>query len=243
VTVSIGSGQRSKAEGSPSRNRVLLTGGGGDIGGAVAQLLSDRGDEIVRLGHDPESRPDYVADFTNDQSLMTAISSIPGTFSHVVLAHGVIERRSLPELDVEAWHRVLDVNLTSVFVILHALAPRIGDIRSIVVVSSTAGLDRSRNGGAHYTVSKAALNALVRHLAQELGPRGVRINAVCPGTIEGRMSSAINSPETMAAASSNIALRRIGKPIEVADVIAFLLSDESSFVTGALVSVAGGTHR
>jgi 3-oxoacyl-[acyl-carrier protein] reductase len=242
VTATTSSDQGSGAA-SPGRNRVLLTGGGGDIGGAVARLLTRRGDEIVRLGHDSESHPDHVADFTNDQSLMTTVSGIAGTFSHVVLAHGVTERRSLESLDVEAWHRVLDVNLTSVFVILHALAPRLDTIRSIVVVSSTAGLDRSRNGGAHYTVSKAALNALVRHLAQELGPRGIRINAVCPGTIEGRMSSSVNSPEAMAAASTNIALRRIGQPVEVADVIAFLLSEESSFVTGALISVAGGTHR
>jgi NAD(P)-dependent dehydrogenase (short-subunit alcohol dehydrogenase family) len=223
--------------------RILVTGGGGDIGGALVQQLLDRHYDVVRLGHDPSSSPDYVADFTDDSALMKTVASIPGPLTGVALAHGVTERGSLAATDVGSWHRVLDVNLTSVFVILHALDSRMQDVRSIVVVSSTAGLDRSRNGGPHYTVSKAALNALVRHLAQELGPRGVRINAVCPGTIEGRMTRSVNTPDSMAAAAQTIPLRRPGRPSEVADVIRFLLSDESTFVTGALISVAGGTHR
>jgi len=220
--------------------KVLLTGGGGDIGRSVQQLLHESGDEVVRLSHSTDSAPDIVTDFRNDAALASAIASITGPIRGVVLCHGVVERGDLRSLRPADWRRVVDINLTSVFTILRSLEPRLSQIQSIVVVSSTAGLDRSRNGGPHYTASKAALNGLVRHLARDLGPRGTRINAVCPGHIEGRMTDRLNTPETRAAGIANIPLSR---PAEVARVIRYLLSEQASYVTGAMISVAGGTHR
>lgn len=227
----------------PGVRRVLLTGGGGDIGAATAALLRADGLEVCRLSHQPGTGADIVADFADDDALEDAVRGIAEPIDGVVLCHGVVESGSLASLDAQAWRRVMDVNLNSVYTILHALSPRIADIRSIVVVASTAGLDRSRRSGPHYTVSKAAVIGLVRHLARDLGPLGVRINAVCPGHIRGRMADSVNTPATEAAGVSQIPLGRAGEPHEVATVIRYLLSARSSYVTGAVLSVAGGTHR
>jgi NAD(P)-dependent dehydrogenase (short-subunit alcohol dehydrogenase family) len=229
--------------GEPVRRRVLLTGGGGSIGGATAALLAADGDQVIRVSHDARSRADVTVDFRDDAALADTVRSLPGTFDGIVLCHGILEKGTLSGLAPADWRRTLDVNLTSCFVILHALADRLHATRSIVIVSSTAGLDRSRNGGPHYTASKWALNGLVRHLAADLGPSGTRINAVCPGHITNDMTRRVNTPETIAAGIANIPLRRGGQPDEVARMIRFLLSDDASYVTGALIPVAGGTHR
>ena len=222
---------------------ILVTGSSGDIGGALVARLRRDGQRVVTLGHAPSSRADVTADFTDDNAVAKTVKGIDAVLSGVVLCHGITERASLANLEPAAWRRLMDVNLNSVYSILHALWPRMPTIESIVVVSSTAGLDRSRNGGPHYTTSKAAVIGLAVNLAWELGELGVRVNAVCPGQVEGRLAASVNTAATQAAGLAAVPLARAGKPDEVASVIQYLLSPRASYVSGAVVTVAGGTHK
>jgi NAD(P)-dependent dehydrogenase (short-subunit alcohol dehydrogenase family) len=135
---------------------------------------------------------------------------------------------------------MLDINLNSIYAILHAALPRMRPGASIVVISSTAAFDHSPIGGPHYTAGKWALNGLVRHLADDLGPGGIRINSVCPGLVDNPMGRAFLTEQQYLAAFEDIPLRRAATPDEIANVVMFLLGEEASFVTGALVPVSGG---
>jgi len=104
-----------------------------------------------------------------------------------------------------------------------------------------AGRSTSIFGGAHYTASKAGLLGLTRHLAREMGPHGIRVNAICPGGTLTPMVTETTTPEILAEVTTRIPLRRFAQPKEQAKVIAFLLSDDSSYMTGAAVDSNGGT--
>jgi NAD(P)-dependent dehydrogenase (short-subunit alcohol dehydrogenase family) len=227
--------------------RNAFVSGRGAIADAIVACLADDGYEVQRLS-DTASRAGLLtyrgqlADFGDDSSIESAVRGLKGSFDAIVLSHGEAETGTLATVSAAAWRRGIDINLTSVYVFLHILAPRLAPGARVVVVSSTAGLDRSKNSGPQYTASKAGLNGLVRHLASEFAAGGMRINAVCPGLIDDEMAAGVNTPETFARAVDGIPLRRPGLAEEVAATVSFLLSDSASYVTGALIPVAGGTH-
>jgi NAD(P)-dependent dehydrogenase (short-subunit alcohol dehydrogenase family) len=111
---------------------------------------------------------------------------------------------------------------------------------SIVAVSSTAAFDHSPVGGPHYTSGKWGVNGMVRHLAFDLGKRGIRINSVCPGLVESPMGHALLTDEQYQASLSEIPLGRPADASEIADVVQFLLSPASSYMTGALIPASRG---
>jgi 3-oxoacyl-[acyl-carrier protein] reductase len=135
---------------------------------------------------------------------------------------------------------MMDVNLNSIYTLIQAALPRLSRGGTIVIVSSTAGLDHSPIGGPHYTVGKWGLNGLVRHLMDELGPHGIRINSVCPGLVDNPMGRAFLSEAEYLACFADIPLTRAATPDEIAQSVMFLLSEGSSFITGVNLSVSGG---
>jgi NAD(P)-dependent dehydrogenase (short-subunit alcohol dehydrogenase family) len=159
-------------------------------------------------------------------------------------------------LDDERWHLVLAVNLSGAFYWCRALLPGMAarGRGAVVNVSSLAGRSKSANGGLAYTASKAGLLGLTRHLAFDYGPRGVRVNAICPGGVDTPMLRAggvgpARSPEESAARATRIAaynwfmpIKRLSTPDEQAAVIAFLASDEASYVNGVALDVNGGLY-
>jgi NAD(P)-dependent dehydrogenase (short-subunit alcohol dehydrogenase family) len=157
-----------------------------------------------------------------------------------VLAHGMLEIGPFAKVSPKAWRHLLDINLNSIYAILHAVVPRMAAGGSIVIVSSTAGFDHSPIGGPHYTSSKWGINGLVRHLADDLGPSGIRINSVCPGLVDNPMGRAFLSEQEYLSAFDDIPLRRAATPDEIAKVVMFLLGDGASFITGANIPVSGG---
>ncbi|WP_434725496.1 SDR family NAD(P)-dependent oxidoreductase [Mesorhizobium sp. RIZ17] len=219
---------------------TLITGVGGSIGTAIIASLQTAGRSVITLSQIGMSKGDLEADFQDDGSLVDAVNRITLPLNGVVLAHGMLQPGPLNRVSPSEWRSHLNVNLNSIYAILHTVVPKLKAEASIVVISSTAGLDHSPVGGPHYTVSKWALNGLVRHLASELGPLSIRINSVCPGWIDNPMGRAFLADADIQAGISEIPLRRPGSADEVASVVKFLLGSESSYMTGALVPVSGG---
>ena len=222
---------------------TVLTGAGGSIGTAIFGALQERGHRVLRLSHRRHTPDDVVVDFRDDAALIEALEAIQGPIANVIVNHGMNSMGSIDDLKLADWREVLDVNLTSTFCILRTLIPKLEAGSAIVAVSSVAGLDFSRVASAGYSVSKWGLNGLVRHLAVELGPRQIRVNAVCPGIVDNDFTRKANTDESLARGIAAIPLRRAATPDDVAKAVMYLISDSASFVTGILMPVAGGTHR
>jgi 3-oxoacyl-[acyl-carrier protein] reductase len=196
--------------------------------------------KLTALSHEDSAGANYVVDFGNDDALVDAVNAVEGNFKHVVLAHGFLEQGPWQNVSPAKWRRMLDANLNSIYTILFAALPKMAHGGSIVIISSTGGFDHSPVGGPHYTVSKWGLNGLVRHLADELGPDGIRINSVCPGLVDNPMGHAFMTEADYNSALRDIPLRRGANPDEIAKAVMFLLSEAASFITGVNLSVSGG---
>jgi NAD(P)-dependent dehydrogenase (short-subunit alcohol dehydrogenase family) len=217
---------------------VLFTGVDGSIGMAIAARLREAGARISALSHVPAEAATTV-NFSDDDALVAAVNAVD-ELDNVVLSHGLLEQGPWHAVSPKAWRNMLDVNLNSVYTILVTALPKMRRGGSIVVVSSTAALDHSPVGGPHYTTGKWGLNGLVRHLADDLGPDGIRINSIMPGLVDNPMGHAFLEEAEYLAALRAIPLRRAAEPDEIAKVAMFLLSDAASYVTGANVPVSGG---
>lgn len=225
--------------------RVLVTGVSRGIGRAIARRLLDDGWEVIgtyRTGADAarELAPAgdrltlHQVDLGDDASvgaLLEALAEVP--LDGLVNNAGMIHFEADGELELESWRRTLEVNLTAPVRLARALGGRLAAGGSIVNIASVDGTVGSYNSMA-YAASKAALLSATKSLANLLGERGIRVNAVTPGWIDTEMA---NEEEL---AISLTPLARLGRPAEVGDVVAWLLGPESSFVSGASIVIDGG---
>jgi len=164
-----------------------------------------------------------------------------GTLDAVINNAGIYDRRTLPELDLEAWHDAIGVNLTGTFQVTKACLPLLrAPGGRIVNFTSILGQMGSKHG-VHYTASKGGVISMTKSLAKELAPRGILVNAIAPGAIETDMIGA-DTPEARAARLKTIPLGRVGQPEEIAGVVAFLLGPDSSYMTGQILAVNGGLY-
>lgn len=229
---------------------VLVTGAAGGIGAAVCEAFRDQGARC--LGVDLKSGGAVahcdVADAASVDGAFAACARL-GPITDVVHAAGIVSLGAVADVEPAEFRRVLEVNLTGSFLVGRAAARRLGEGGSLTFVSSQAGL----KGGAlwaAYAASKGGVNRLVDCLAEELGPRGVRVNAVCPGTVEtdllGEAFAALaeagkSSPEELRAGTrAGIPLGRFADPREVASVCVFLASPAASYLHGLLLPIDGG---
>ncbi len=184
------------------------------------------------------------ADVTDEAAVAGAVERCVqrfGGFDCVVHLAGTVGKGPLTEVSVTDWRRLLDVNLTSAFLLARAAHPHLRERRgTLLLVSSTNGLNGgSALSGPAYAVAKAGVLNLVRYLAKEWGADGIRVNAVAPGPVDTPMLARL--PEaTREALRQSIPLGRLASADDVAGIVAFLCSPQAAYLTGAVLNVSGG---
>jgi 3-oxoacyl-[acyl-carrier protein] reductase len=239
---------------------ALVTGGGRDIGREVSIRLAAEGALVcVNYCNDAASAAQTVhsieaaggtaithrADVTRTSEVDQLIVATQAAFGKridilVNVAGGMVARRPLTEIDETFFDHVVALNLKSTFLVTRACVPHMGLGASIVNLSSQAGRDGGGPGASIYATAKGAVSTFTRAMAKELGPRGIRVNAVCPGMISTSFHDTFSKPEARVAVAAATALRREGRASEVAEAVAFLASDGASFLNGVNLDVNGG---
>jgi len=228
---------------------AVVTGNASGIGAAIARTVAGRfpGTEVV--GWDiAGAQPVDVGDAA---SVRTAAAALPGPVSKIVLAAGVSRLALLVDTTDEDWDFQFRVNAFGVFSCLRSLVPRMEDGGAIVVIDSCGGL-RGAPLLSAYCASKFAVTGLIEAATPEFATRGIRINGVCPMYVRTPMqerelsweAAALGTTpaEVFAGYESSTPLGRVAEPQDIADAVAFLLSDDSRYMTGSMLTVSGGAH-
>ena len=244
---------------------ALVTGGGTGIGEAIARRLAREGAHVVATGRRREPLERVAAEIHGTAIVADAADAgeMTGVVAEVLRRHGRLDVvvanagghgfATVLDTDDEGWEAALRANLTTAFVAVRAALPALIEARGrVVVISSIAGLAAGPSV-AGYTVGKHALIGLTRSLARDYGRNGVRVNAVCPGWVATPMADEemdafaaaagiASRAEAYERVTADVPLRRPAQPDEIAAVVTFLASEESSYVTGATIVADGGAH-
>ncbi len=239
---------------------ALVTGAARGIGKALALRFAAEGanvaftdltidengkqteDELLALGVQAKGYASNAADFAQTEEVVKKIKDDFGTIDILVNNAGITKDGLMMRMSEAQWDAVINVNLKSAFNFIHAVLPIMMRQRSgsIINMASVVGV-HGNAGQANYAASKAGLIALAKSIAQEVGSRGIRANAIAPGFIETAMTAALPD-EVRAEWTKKIPLRRGGHVEDIANVALFLASDMSSYVTGQVIQVDGGMN-
>ena len=236
---------------------AIITGGGRDIGRACAVKLAAEGASVaINYFSSSEGADSAVAEINaaggrafalqgdlNTQAGVDAlvaktVAEFGGVDVLVNNTGGLIARKTIAEMSLEHWNAVMDLNLTSTFLMIKACLPHLKS-GAIVNLASQAGRDGGGPGSVAYATSKGAVMTMTRGLAKELGPN-VRVNALCPGMIDTDFHNIHTKPEVRKIVENAAPVKRQGLPEDVANLVLFLACDDGAFITGANVDINGG---
>ena len=242
------------------RTAIVTAAAGAGIGQAVARIFLEEGAQVVisdahgrralemgeKLGKEfGREVPALEVDVRNVEQVAGMVQTARDRFGRVDILFnnaGINKLSPVRDMDDETWRMVIDVNLTGTFNTNRAVLPAMIEqgSGSIINMSSSAGWIGSRDGESHYCAAKAGVMAFTRAVAAEVGPHGIRVNAIAPGLIYNEFLSRIYPPEFFERARRGIPLGRVGEPPDVARLALFLASDLSGYITGEVVCISGG---
>lgn len=232
---------------------AIVTGGGSGIGRACCKVLSEYGaaivaadinlegaqktaDDIVAAGGKAYAVAVNVMELESVQDLMKTVNEKSGRIDILVNSAGILDPTRLPDMTVEKWDRMIDINLRGTFFCCQQVVPYMEKNKkgAIVNITSQAGQVGGWMAGVNYSASKGGILALTKALARHCGPLGIRVNDVAPGQIVTEMTAGRGDKP------DGIAVGRLGTAVDVANAVYFLASDLSDFCTGMTVDVNGG---
>jgi len=244
------------------KDRVaLVTGASSGIGAATAAVLADLGAKIAIGYHRNEAGAESVragivaaggvaitirADMRRSDEISSLVKRAADELGPIDIlvnnAGSLIERQGIREVTQERWDEIMSLNLTSPMLCSQVVAPSMIERKkgAIVNLVSIAGRTGGGPGAGAYSVAKGGLITFTKSLAKELAPHGVRVNAISPGVIDTPFPEVFSTPDMIRSFVATIPLGRLGKPVECAKVIAFLVSDAASYVVGETIEVNGG---
>ena len=239
---------------------AIVTGGARDIGKAVSIKLASEGYNVVINYFDNKEQADQTlieikaaggeaiivqGDMTKQSDIDKVIETAQATYGSEIhalinVAGGLVARKTIEEMDEEFWDFLMTLNLKSVFLVTKAVVPHMKSGASIVNFASQAGRDGGGPGASAYATAKGAVMTFTRSMAKELGPKNIRVNALCPGMIATTFHDTFTKDEVRSKVANGTPLRREGEAQEVANLVHCLASHETSFVTGTNIDVNGG---
>ncbi len=236
-----------------SRKTALVTGAARGIGLATAEVLIEAGWQVAMLDRDrdaleaaargrdhafPVFRDISIAD--DVEAALAEVLARLGRLDALINNAGVADFGPIETTDFARWRTVMKTNLDGTFLMSQAATPALKDTKGAIVnIASISGL-RASTLRVAYGTSKAGVQALTQQQAVELGEFGIRANCICPGPVRTKLAMAVHSQEIIDAYHDAIPLNRYGSEREIAEVIAFLVSDKASYLTGQIIAVDGG---
>ena len=236
---------------------VVITGAAHGIGESIAELLTSMNMHIgiVDTSPDGEGLANHItrnggsafftlANITSPEEMDGALLRIADRFGGIdflVNNAGTSSKTPLDQMGIDEWRRIINVNLTGSFITTKSALQYLKKSKSANIVMVSSGSSITGSGGCvAYSASKGGINSLVRALARELAGDNIRVNAVAPRTIRGRMLQQVYTDQEIVKMEQRLPLKRLGTEREIAYVVAFLLSDLSSYITGETILIDGG---
>lgn len=244
---------------------VLITAGAQGIGEAITRHFIDSGANVAIHYFSSSDTADKLTEYAigkglkavaiggdltkeNDANVLVenTVKALGGLDILINNAGSLVARRMLSEMEVEFWQKVMDINLTSMMFVTKASIVHLAknERSSIINLASLAGRKGGHPGSLAYSTSKGAILTFTRALSTELGPKGIRVNAVAPGLILGTsFHDTHTTKESAAATTASIPIQRAGNPDDVARAVAYLASEYDGFITGATLDINGGVYN
>ncbi len=239
---------------------AIVTGGARDIGRAIAIQLASEGAKVaINYYDEPENAEETVklikeakgesilvqGDMTKTEDIKRLVAETQKAFGqeiHILanVAGGLVGRKTITEMEESFWDFLMTLNLKSVFLVTKEVVSFMPAGSSIINFSSIAARDGGGPGASAYAAAKGGVMTYTRSLAKELGPKGIRVNAIAPGMISTKFHDTFTKPEVRVNVANATPLRREGQAKEVGDLVAYLASDESSFISGTNIDINGG---